>query len=585
MRRGLQLTALLLTACCSGKSAAPRPPVLLITLDTVRADRLGCYGYPEARTPTLDQLAAEGVRVERALTVAPITLPAHTSIFTGLYPIDHGVRDNGVFQADAELETLAEILAARSYNTAAFVSSHVLSRDYGLDQGFQHFDDSMTAAGGRSGVMVERRAAQTVNAALDWLEQQPPEPWFLWLHFYDPHHPYDPPPPFDQEGHPYDGELAYLDKQLGRFLQRYDVAGHLDRTLVVVTSDHGEGLGQHGEEIHGLFLYDTTMHVPLLLRYPPLGQGRRLGGQVSITCILPTILDLLELPIPQNLRGSSLLPALRSERPHLDQDVYLETQLPYYYLGLAAVDGISTDTHKMILAPQPELYDRSVDADEQENLWSDGTATVTDLRQRLLQLRAGQDPLQRGPNKHLDEEERSLLAQLGYVQESPAGATQLDPKEYLGIMQERNVAKAELARKNFAEAEALVTSILERCPQDASTRALLGEIYLHQDRLEAGIPHLQEALALRPDLAGAAQNLALAYRRLGKPRLARDAYDRLLKILPDQISAYLAAADLSVSLGEIQQAREYLRTAQSCTALKDSQKEELAQRLKALQSP
>ena len=343
------LSLLLLAAACGDQGARDVGPVpgfaegnnlLVVTLDTTRADRLGCYGFDAARTPVLDRLAARGVLAERALTVAPITLPAHASLFTGLYPIDHGVRDNGIFVLADESHTLAETLAARGYQTAAFVSSFILARATGIAQGFDHFDDRMTSSGGRSVHEVERGAADTVDAALAWLNEGHPEPWFLWLHFFDPHAPYEPPASFAKmAGSPYDREIAHVDQELGRFLERYGQGGRLERTLLVALSDHGEGLGEHREATHGLFVYDSTMQIPLILSHPAL-RPARIAGQIVLVDLMPTLLEALGVAAPVAMSGASFLGQLSEETPEVWHDAYLETQLPYYYRGIAPLEAM-----------------------------------------------------------------------------------------------------------------------------------------------------------------------------------------------------------------------------------------------------
>ena len=277
--RGVCLTTLSVAALgCTGDG---RPSVLLITIDTLRADRLGCYGCREAQTPNMDRLAAEGVMFEQVGAQVPVTLPSHATILTGLPPASHGVHDNSTFSLADTVTTLAEVFRKAGYRTGAVVGAYVLARQFGLGQGFEDYDDSFddTQGSGSEAESVERRAAEVARRGIDWLEQHRRTPFFLWLHFFDPHMPYDPPPPLGRDDYasPYDGEVSYVDRELGRVFRWLQEVGLEQSTLVVLTSDHGEGLGSHDEETHGVFLYESTLRVPLILRWPGrLSAGMRL---------------------------------------------------------------------------------------------------------------------------------------------------------------------------------------------------------------------------------------------------------------------------------------------------------------------
>jgi arylsulfatase A-like enzyme len=309
------LTAVLFAVCA-------RPPqfnVLLVTLDTTRADRLGCYGYTDAHTPALDSLAAQGVLFERAFTPAPVTLPAHASLLTGLVPPVHGVRDNGIYRLRDEAVTLAELLGDAGMVTAATVAAYVLASRFGLAQGFSHYDERLKGQLGKPAAFyVERPAEEVTDAALGWLEKRNDKKnFFLWVHYFDPHSPYVPPARFDSlcPGRPYDGEIAYMDSQLGRLLGALRSDGQYENTLVVVVGDHGEALGEHGEPTHGIFLYNSTVRVPLIVKFPA-GEhaGGRVDANVSLVDIFPTVLERAGLSVPSGIQGRSLLPLLGGER-------------------------------------------------------------------------------------------------------------------------------------------------------------------------------------------------------------------------------------------------------------------------------
>jgi arylsulfatase A-like enzyme len=570
------------SASVAGQPAAPadRPCVLLITLDTTRADRLGCYGYQGAATPTLDGLAEQGLLFERALTASPVTLPAHTTLLTGLDPIEHGVRDNGLFKASPQLKTLAEIFSAAGYSTAAFVSAYVLSSAYGLTQGFDLYDEQMHLVAAQGVARVERRAAATVNAALAWLESTPPRPWFLWLHFYDPHHPYQPPEPFlSEHTDPYDGEIAYVDKQLGRFLRRYEQHAPLAQTVVVITADHGEGLGEHGENTHGLFLYDSTMRVPLILRYPPLGPPRRIQQQVGVVDVFPTLLELAGLPAEERVAGRSLTAFLADHFDGPGHDIYLETQLPYFFHGLAALEGISSEGHKLVHAPRPELYDLAQDPQENNNLFHDQPDRVAALRQRMEKLRRGLSPTPPDPASDLDPEESARLEALGYVQ-SLAGEEGGDPKDFVEVLSARTDAIALAQRGEIPAALATIQAVIEEFPQDAGSFAILGRIELLAGNLDAAIEALQKA---RSDDTAAAMDLAEVYSQKGDFERAVAACDQAIDHSPHYLAAYLRAADLNIEMkSDRERALTYLRRAQRLVKPGTASARDLEQRIAAL---
>ena len=562
--------------------------VLLVTLDTTRADHLGCYGSTVARTPTLDRIAKEGVLVERALTVAPITLPSHASILSGVYPIDHGARDNGIFRVPDETQMLAETLKESGYSTAAFVSTYILSEVYGTGQGFDTYDAHMVGSSGREVAHVERRAASTVNAALKWLEDAPPEPWFLWLHFYDPHQPFDPPAPFDTGfAHPYDGEIAYTDHQLERFLQSY-TEERLDRTVLVVTSDHGYGLGEHQESTHGQFIYDSTMCVPLLLRHPSLGAGRRLGGQAVVTDIVPTILDLLSIPGDPAMLGQTLLPALAGSTSGPAQvwhDAYLETQLTYYFFGIAPLDAVCDERFKFIEAPRPELYAWPEDPGESENLYESSPEVVRTMREKLARFRAGRDVLAAGPNREMSAAEEAKLALLGYIREDghtgerTSGASLVDPKDYVSIKAKVDEARRLMLAASFARAEALLDEVLAVCPLDTLALTAKSEVQIHRGNVEEGLETLRQLLERRPDMTAAAQNLARVCRRTGRYQQALGAYDTIIAASPSQVKCYFQASQICSKLKRYEDARGYLVRLQDAVELTEGQRKQVAERL------
>ena len=357
---------------CGG--CAARPPALLgiiiITLDTTRADYLGAYGSDRVMTPHLDRLAAEGVVFEQAATVAPLTLPAHSSLFTGLLPPRHGVRDNAG-PLDERHQTLAEILRARGFDTAAFVGSVVLGASRGLAAGFDVYQDGLKA-GRPLSAGLQRPADHVVDEAVAWLNRRTDRPFLLWAHLYDPHAPYDPPEPFRTayRDNPYAGEIAFADEQIGRLLDVLDQRRLLDRTAVVIAADHGESLNEHGEIGHGFFIYESSTRTPFVIRAPfPRTNARRVTDPVRSVDLAPTLLDLLGLPaLPGRTAGTSLVPLMTGDSVELNLDGYAEAMYPLHHYGWSALRALRAGRFKLIDAPRPELYDLDADVSESKDV-------------------------------------------------------------------------------------------------------------------------------------------------------------------------------------------------------------------------
>jgi len=449
--------------------------VLLVSLDTTRADRLGCYGYPEARTKTIDKLTATGVRFANVTAPAPLTLPSHATLMTGLQPPSHGVRNNGTFKLAEEQTTLAERLRTAGYETAAFVGSFVLDSRYGLDQGFGHYDDDVNPKGetAASGLFHERRADLVTDAVIDWLETRAAEesPFFAWVHYFDPHAPYAPPAPHAEKHaqRPYDGEISFVDAEFGRVVERLRSRGLLDRTLIVVTSDHGEGLGDHGERSHSLLIYESTMRVPLIFSNPLIfGQAwvaeERLAGLVDV---VPSILGLLGLGVNDALEGINLFGA----PANASRALYIESMVPLLNYGWAPLTGLRRSSDKYIHAPTPEYYDLAERPLEERNRYEDRTAAgelATELTHRLSQW----PPIEGLPKLSLtlDAEDARKLSALGYVQSSvPQGSSlqRANPKEMLPVWNGITQAHILSGQGRNQDALALLQELLETDPEDA----------------------------------------------------------------------------------------------------------------------
>jgi len=413
---------------------SPIRNIVVVTLDTTRADYLPAYGYSGLETPTLDRLAREGVVFEQATTSAPLTLPAHCTIFTGLFPPHHRVRDNAD-RALADTETtLAEVLRARGMRTAAFVGSIVVGQDRGLAQGFDTYS-APSRTGFREG---NRRPGQAVvDDALVWLQQER-SPFFAWVHLYDAHAPYALPEPYRTmyQDVPYLGALALLDAQVGRLVQALEARHELDRTLIIVASDHGESLGEHGEDGHGILVYQSTLHVPLIMRVPGLAP-RRVADVTRLADVMPTALDLLHVPGPP-MDGVSLTRLMTGRTKHLDLEAYSESAYPRRF-GWSELQALRAGRYKFINAPRPELYDLDADPAEQHNLVDERAALKSVMAARVAVL-AGSAVISGPADSAVDTETSSRLAALGYVGHGAAGHLQteahdafaIDPKDCVG---------------------------------------------------------------------------------------------------------------------------------------------------------
>jgi arylsulfatase A-like enzyme len=419
-----------------GSHREPRPVgVVVITLDTTRADRLSPYGFMNVSLPSLERLAREGVVFDEATTVAPLTLPAHTSLFTGLVPPNHGVRDNADKPLDESHTTLAEVLRARGFRTGAFVGSVVLDPDRGLAQGFEQYH-GVVQPGPDAPVMRQRSGDAVMNDAIAWLATVGESPFFMWTHLYDAHRPYDPPEPYRTTyGHNlYVGEIAFADSQVGRLLEALEQRRLLDRTLVIVVADHGESLGDHGERDHGIFVYQDVVRVPLIVRAPGLRPGRT-GAVVRLTDVMPTILDLLGVPAPQT-DGVSLVDLLRGRRQDLNLEAYSESLYPAR-LGWSPVRALRSGAFKLIAAPRPELYDLEHDPFEEHNIYENRRAQAETIGKRLIAVAMGRAAVADEQPSAASADLQARLGALGYLatpgRRAPSDSAPLpDAKDCIG---------------------------------------------------------------------------------------------------------------------------------------------------------
>ncbi len=481
-RLALCLFGLTVLSACSRE---PEWNVLLFTLDTTRADHIGCYGNTTIETPNLDGLAARGIRFTNAFSAIPLTTPSHATILTGKYPFGHGVRDNGSFILPKSQLTLAEILAGRGYGTGAAVGSFPLVRRFGVDQGFDFYDDHVTRyredlrgeemRRAQNLFFDERPAGEVNDAILPWLEANADRPFFAWIHYYDPHQPTMPPSPYDQlyADDPYDGEIAYADEAIGVVLRHLERLGVSERTLVIFTSDHGEGLDQHQESTHSQLLYNSTQNVPLIIRVPGGRQNAVVEEWVSLVDILPTVLDLLDIRPPSGLHGKSLAGHLQTgslgEEPR-PIPLYAETLSPRLSHGWGELRAIMDPPHKLIYGPRPELYNLDKDRDELWDLMAEEPELFHELETKLSALLSefGQPP--EDAFSEIDEQALEMLRSLGYVGDAAMELSSVEKLSREGIPpQDRaaDVSRWSSARRMLAEGNGLGARMAMRPLVDA----------------------------------------------------------------------------------------------------------------------
>jgi arylsulfatase A-like enzyme/Tfp pilus assembly protein PilF len=525
------LGALLLAAATLACVRSPRDrgrdaglSVLLITIDTLRADALGAYGNSRVETPWIDRLAAQGVRFELAHAQNVVTLPSHANILAGRYPLAHGIRDNGGFRFPVGTDSLATILKARGYRTGAFVSAFPLDSRFGLDRGFEVYDDRFGNVDSHTAfVMEQRRGSETVSLARQWIAAQRDARFFCWLHLFDPHFPYDPPEPFASRfaAAPYYGEVAAADAALGPLLEPLLQAGRGAGALVVLTSDHGESLGEHGEMTHGIFAYEATLRVPLILFAPRLFGPRVVADPVRHVDLLPTVLDALALPAPKDLPGSSLLPLASGGRRKTGSS-YFESLSSAKNRGWAPLYGVIHERVKFIDLPIPELYDLARDPHETQNLAAARPQLLEDMRARLGGLRS-LDPGWRNARESAEIRER--LESLGYLTAAtPTERTRYteddDPKRLIALDAQLQAAIDHYKAGDLARARALCADVVRRRPEMPLALGQLAFLHREAGDLQAAVATLEKALALDPSDATSAALLGAYLNEQGQARKA-----------------------------------------------------------------
>jgi arylsulfatase A-like enzyme/cytochrome c-type biogenesis protein CcmH/NrfG len=502
-------------------------PIVLISIDTLRSDHLPAYGYKGVDTPNIDALRRESILYAHAYTPTPLTLPAHTSLLTGVLPETHGIRDNVGYALDPERRRrndpplLTALLKSHGYATAAAISAYVLQGKSGLEESFDLYEDGVEFQSGRGLGQLQRAGGETVARLLPWLRAHAAEPFFVWLHLYEPHTPYDPPPAYAARAKsPYDGEIAAADAIVGDLFAELRRLDRWDGAVVVLLSDHGEGLGDHGEDEHGVLLYREAIQVPLLLKLP----GAELGGStadaaVSLVDVAPTIGELLGLPRPAAWSRPSLLAGLSKEKisTPTTHTAYSETFYPRLHFGwsdlAAAVDG----RFHLVMGPHPELYDLADDPGERRNLLPGERRAFASLRQEIDR----HDRHLRPPGD-VDAESRRAMAALGYVGTASSGALDgplPDPRAHLGELRDLKVGFAALSRKDPAGAAAAFRRVVAGNPGMVDAWEFLGHALEREERAGEALAAYQEALRRSggsPHVAMAAASLLLAEGRIGE---------------------------------------------------------------------
>ncbi len=545
------LLGTLLGTAAWAQPVAPKhspPDVYLITIDTLRADHVGCYGYKQVETPALDALAADGVRFTEAFTHSPITNTSHITILTGLLPSVHGVTDFGV-PLSPQHATAAELLKKHGYQTAAFIGAVILDSNTlapGLDRGFDFYDNfpAKTESKERWG-RVERRGMEVVEHAENWFDKHRTGPHFVWVHLYDPHDPYEPPPPFSEKykDHLYDGEIAYADSALARWIAFLKKAGVYDNAIIVVTGDHGEGLGEHGEETHGLFLYDSTLHIPLILKMPlktggGAPHGTVIDAQVRTTDILPTILSATGVAAPAELNGESLLPLIGAQAPS-DRALFGETDYPLRW-GWASLRALRAENAKLIEAPRPELYDLQADPKELKNLYAPGNSRLQSMQAEMAKWKAKLPPA---------------------ANSGKPGEVLPDPKDKVEVQNLLHNAMLAGDDNRPNDERQFLEKALQIDPTSPIALRQLGELEFGAEDFAKAAVHLKRACELRPDDSTAAFELGEALEKFGNWPEARDALESSLKLAPSQLSARLLLGRVYLQLKDSKNAEDQFEAA------------------------
>ncbi len=551
---------------CPGLWAESKPAlnVVIITIDTLRADHLGCYGYGQIRTPNIDALASESARFEHSYTPVPVTLPAHTVIFTGTYPAFSGIHDFSGNKLNPKQATLASVLQRQGYTTGAVIGSAVLDSRFGLNQGFDfyydHFDFNRLQESNLE--EMERPGNLVADVALDWLGKNRKNKFFLWMHLYDPHYPYRPPAPYSEQykDRPYDGEIAFADAQVGRLIAFLKANGLYLHSVVVLAGDHGESLGEHAEKNHGFFIYNATLHVPMIIHLPGSSSPKVVSDLVSLADVMPTILKALNFDVPPQVQGFNLLPLMSAKQAEESRSLYAETFLPRLHFNWSELRAVETEKYHFIDAPKPELYDLSKDPGETQNLYAEKKAVADELRAHLTalisQYSAGPELAQK---TGLDPALMERLKSLGYAGFPGGGNPTItdrslpDPKDRIQTYELISDAIADSQHGQYQSSSEKLIAALKADPDSVPVHYLLGLDYYRMRQFPRAVEELQRVLQLSPDYALAVFNLGLAYARTGD---FDQAVQQLRRALDLDGTNFSAAYNLGVAYSQKQMVPE-----------------------------
>jgi arylsulfatase A-like enzyme/thioredoxin-like negative regulator of GroEL len=570
-------------------AAASAPPnIVLITVDTTRADRMGFLGSERGLTPHLDALAHQSVVFTRAYSQVPLTAPSHATILTGTYPQFHQVNNFGVPLA-ATLPYAPEILRAHGYHTAAFVGAMVLDPVAGSVPGFERGFDTYDAGfsqmppGGDRYHTAERRGGVVVAHAIAWLNQHPHGPFFLWVHLYDPHDPYDPPEPYRSryKSAPYDGEIAYADSAVGKLLDKLHAGGLYENSMIAVMSDHGEALGDHGEDTHGMFLYDETIHVPLLFKLPgEVSAGKRVEGRAGLVDVLPTILETVGIAVPQQVQGESLLGMMKlasaeqagsgspaevaqyrqpTDGQPADRPMYAESDYAYTSFRWSPLRSLRAGKYLFVEAPRRELYDEGADPQAERNLAPGSKAVADTLEEQLDAFRQRTSMSKAAPTAHLGEGQQANLAALGYFADNApaareAQASAIDPKDKIEISNKLHRVELLAQGLHYQEAIALLEQVIAKDPDIFIAYRQLGQCYMLRRDFKKAVPVLRQASKLRPDSMKEHFQLAMALYQSGEFTASVPEFEKVVALAPDWGQAHLFLATAYNKTGHAREA-------------------------------
>lgn len=548
---------------CSSLSAADQRNLVLITIDTLRADYLSCNGSTKVQTPNIDQLANGGVNFTQVRTAVPLTLPAHTSILTSLYPPAHGVRDNGTYVLAQDRLTLAEVLKQHGYFTAAFVGSFILDHRFGLAQGFDVYDDHITQDPLQLETLDAERNADAVDTAFaKWQRSyEQKAPLFIWIHLYDPHAPYVPPEPYRTryQQNLYAGEIAYTDSIVGKIIQQLQSRKLIDNSIIALVGDHGEALGEHEETTHSVLIYNATLHVPMLIYAPGLIKPRIKIDSLSRTIDLaPTLLDFLNIPDKLG-EGISWRSAMEQKGNSPQVSAYSESLYARFNLGWSELLGIETEKYHYILSPRPELYDTLKDPDEVNNLVQSLPAVARDLKQKLNSI-PGQTTTKA---QALDEETKEKLASLGYVSGSvPAGkSSSVNPRDKMAVSHKIQIGIADFTKGDFLPAAQTFQNVLTSEPDIPLLYQYLGMCYMQLGKIAEARGVYEAAIKRGIDSSGFRMNLGIIGTKEKDFSRAQKELEQAIKMDPLNVPAHFYLADLLRMKGQPEQAIELYKKA------------------------